>query len=243
MSDELKQIKNKKRANNTILLILMLFVLIPITLLMSWKFFDRNYYISSVLIIIYSMIPFFTMFEKRGPQARELVTIAVMCAIAVASRVAFIWLPNFKPIYAIIIITGVALGPQAGFLTGSLSAIVSNMVFGQGLWTPWQMFAFGLIGFLAGQLYNIGILKKEKLKLSILGAVLVFIVAGPILDTASLFISSSVINKEFIISIYIAGMPVNFSQAVATFITLYIFSNPLFEKLDRLKTKYGIMEG
>ncbi len=242
MSEKFSTIKNKKTIKNIFTLIIV-FIIVPITLFITWKYFDRNYYVTSLLIIIYSIIPFFLMFEKRAPQARELVTIAVMCGIAVASRAAFIWLPNFKPIFAIIIISGIALGSQSGFLIGSLSALVSNFIFGQGPWTPWQMFAFGIAGFIAGQLYKAKIISKNKVTLSIWGGLIVFIIIGPILDTASLFMGASTINKEVIISTYIAGVPVNLSQSVATILTLYLFSKPLFEKLDRIKTKYGMMEG
>ena len=116
-----KELNSNKLNNKGILACVIALVLIPITIFVAWNFFDRNYFVTSLLIIVYSMVPFFVMFEKRKPQARELVTIAVMCAIAVASRAAFIWLDHFKPMAAIIIITGIALGAEAGFLTGSLS--------------------------------------------------------------------------------------------------------------------------
>ena len=105
-----------------------------------------------LLFLLASAIPFILVFDKKKPQARELVPIAVMAAIAVVGRTVFeiIPLPNFKPCSAIIIITAVAFGPEAGFLTGALTAFVSNFIFGQGPWTPWQMFTWGLVGFLAG---------------------------------------------------------------------------------------------
>lgn len=218
-------------------------ILIPITLLIAWKYFDRSYYITSLLVIVYSMVPFFVMFEKRVPQARELVTIAVMCAIAIAARTAFIWLDHFKPMAAIIIITGVALGAEAGFLTGSLSILVSNMIFGQGAWTPWQMFAFGMAGFLAGLFFRLGIIDKSRKKLCVFGALLIMLLVGPILDTSTFFLSTAVMNTESALAVYLAGIPVNAVHTVATVLTLYFFSGPLFDKLDRLKKKYGMMEG
>ena len=114
------------------------------TLYVSWRFANRRYYLTSVLLMLYFMIPFFFMFEHRRPRARELVVIAVMCAIAVVSRAVFIWAPNFKPLVAVVIITGMAFGPESGFLTGAMAAFVSNFIFGQGAWTPWQMFAYGI---------------------------------------------------------------------------------------------------
>ena len=136
-------------------------ILVPAVILLSDRMGDRNYYIAGVLIIILAMIPFFAGFESCRPEARELVTIAVMCAIAVASRIVFIMLPGFKPVVAIIMITGMAFGPSAGFLTGAMGAFVSNFVFGQGPWTPWQMFAFGIAGFIFGLLSGKGPVKAE----------------------------------------------------------------------------------
>jgi energy-coupling factor transport system substrate-specific component len=100
------------------------------------------------------MLPFVFAFEGRKPQARELVVIAVMVAITVAGRAAFFMTPQFKPVSALVIISGAALGAESGFVVGALSGFVSNFFFGQGPWTPWQMFAFGLIGFISGLLFR-----------------------------------------------------------------------------------------
>ena len=117
-----------------------------------------------LLFLLASAIPFILVFDKKKPQARELVPIAVMAAIAVVGRTVFeiIPLPNFKPCSAIIIITAVAFGPEAGFMTGALTAFVSNFIFGQGPWTPWQMFCWGMIGFVAGRLQKSGFFGREK---------------------------------------------------------------------------------
>ncbi len=239
-----KELNNNKLNSKGLFACIIALILIPLTIFIAWKYFDRNYYVASLLIIVYTMVPFFVMFEKRKPQARELVTIAVMCAIAVASRAAFIWVDHFKPMAAIIIITGFALGAEAGFLTGSLSVVVSNMIFGHGPWTPWQMFAFGLVGFVAGVLYRFKIIDKyNKIQLAAFGGIIIMVIIGPLLDTASLFLVAAELTKTYIIATYISGLPVNAIHAAATMLTLYFFSQPLFEKLDRLKTKYGMMEG
>ena len=93
----------------------LILILMPVTLMVSWHFGDRKYYLCSLILIVYSIIPFLLSYEKRKPQARELVTIAVMCAIAVASRAAFIMLPHFKPMLGIIMITGMALAQKRDF--------------------------------------------------------------------------------------------------------------------------------
>ena len=244
MSDkQLTENKQKKKlGKRTWVSIFIILLLIPATIYIGWTLGDRKYYIVSVLIIFYTMIPFFMVFEKRKPQARELVVISVMCAIAVASRAAFIMLPHFKPMTAIIIITGIAFGAEAGFLTGAVSGFVSNFIFGQGPWTPWQMFAFGIAGFLAGILFKKGFIKKDRVPLSIFGALIVMLIVGPLLDTSVLFTMSSMVDTTVVSVVYLAGIPVNAIHASATVLTLLFLSGPLFEKLDRIKLKYGMLE-
>lgn len=231
-----------KIKKSTILLGIIIVLIIPLTFLLAWKFGNRNYYLLSVMMIAYTLIPFFMAFEKRKPQAKEIVLLAVMCAIAVASRVAFIWVPHFKPIIGIIIITGIALGAEAGFLTGALSAIASDLIFGMGQWTPWQMFAFGIAGFLAGLLTQKGILKKKKIPVCIYGGLVVVLLVGPILDTSTFFIVASNMRTSSALLIYLSGLPVNLVLASATVITLYLALNPMLEKIERVKVKYGMME-
>lgn len=238
----LEEKRKKALSKRTLVSIFIILVMVPLTIIGAWRFGGKKYYLAGVLIIIYTMIPFFMVFENRKPQARELVVIAVMCAIAVASRAAFVMVPHFKPMVAIVIITGMAFGAEAGFLTGAVSGFVSNFIFGQGPWTPWQMFAFGIAGFLAGLLYTKGILKKNKLPLAIFGFVTTFALVGFLLDTCAIFTMAQQIDTTNIWKVYLAGVPVNLVHATAVALTLYIFSGPMFEKLDRIKIKYGMME-
>ncbi len=238
-----KQIKKKTWNRAAWLSLLIILVLIPAAILLTWHLGDRKYYICSVIIIVLSMVPFFASFENRKPHAREVVVIAVLCAIAVAARTAFIMLPSFKPMLGIVIIAGMAFGAQAGFLTGAISAFVSNFIFGQGPWTPWQMFAFGIAGFLAGILCEKGILKSEKrIPVTIFGGLTVMLIVGPLLDTCTVFTMSSMINTVAIGTIYLAGIPFNAVHAAAVMLTLFLLSKPMMEKLNRIKIKYGMME-
>lgn len=237
----------KKSVNKkTIISILIVLVLIPATVLASGYMGDRNYYISGVIIIILTLIPFFVGFEGRKPQPREMVTIAVMTAIAVVARVAFIMIPAFKPTLAIVMITGIALGPMAGFMTGCFGAFVSNFVFGQGPWTPWQMLAFGLAGFFASLLAKAGVMKfdswKKSLVTAIIGGVMIIIFVGPLLDTSTLFLVSAGMGKSSAAAIYLSGIPVNVIHGLSVALTLFVVGKPIKDKLDRLKTKYGLME-
>lgn len=202
----------------------------------------RQYYFVSLFIIICTMLPFFMVFEKRKPQARELIVISVLAALAVAGRAAFFMLPQFKPVVAIVIIAGVCFGAESGFLVGAVTGFVSNFFFGQGPWTPWQMFCFGIIGFLAGILFKKGMLKKSKLALCVFGGLATFFIYGILMDFSSVMMFSSTVTKESVWAVLLSGFPFNLVHASATVIFLFVLSKPMIEKLDRIKVKYGLLE-
>ena len=144
-------VEKRKLQKRTVVATLLILLLIPFTLFIgNFYFAGRKYYFISLLILLECMLPFFLIFEGRKPQARELVLIAVLVALNVAGRAVFFMLPEFKPVVAMTILAGVAFGGETGFLVGAMTMLVSNMFFSQGVWTPWQMFCFGIIGFLAG---------------------------------------------------------------------------------------------
>lgn len=231
-----------KLSKRTIASMFLILILIPVTIWIGITLFDdRKYFVISLAIAVYCMLPFFLIFEGRKPQARELLTIAVLVAIAVAGRAAFFMVPSFKPVVAVTIISAVCFGAESGFLVGALSMLSSNMLFGQGPWTPWQMFAAGIIGFLAGILFQKGWLKARKISLCIYGFLATVFIYGGIMNPASLVMTSYAVTKRNLLAIYMSGLPVDLVHASATVIFLWIASKPMIEKLERIKVKYGMM--
>ena len=156
--------RERRRARvKTILTILAALVLAPLTAVAGMAVPGNGYYLSGTLIVLYAIVPFFVSFEGRRPTAREIAVVAVLTALAVAARAAFIWVPHFKPMAAVIMIAGLAAGPQTGFLVGSVAALASNFIFGQGPWTPWQMLAFGVAGLVAGLLADARVFPRANL--------------------------------------------------------------------------------
>lgn len=200
----------------------------------------RGYYFTSMCIIVISIFIFLWSFEKRKPKTREIVTLAVMTALAVVGRLAFFMTPQVKPCAAIIIITGVMLGRQSGFLCGALTAFVSGFFFGQGPWTPWQMIAFGIIGFLSGVLFSKKNIKYayNKWIISIYGFLATFVIYGFILDTATVFMYTDTPKTETFVATYLSGIGFNLIHAVSTYVVLFLISNATIKKLERLKIKY-----
>ncbi len=216
-------------------------LLIPLTLYLGNWLPGRGYYLTSTLVLVEIMLPFFLAFEGKKPQARELVVIAVLCALAIAGRM--IPVPHFKATFAVIMLSGVAFGAQSGFLIGAVTALVSNFYFGQGAHTPWQMFGYGAAGLIMGFAFQKGWLKRRPTPMALSGAVLVVLVIGPLLDTCTLFTQATAITAASAGAVYLAGLPVNASQAVATFLTLRFLGEPLLQELDRVKLRYGMGDG
>ena len=242
---------NKKKTSPRFWLSLaILVVLVPLAV---WFFsrFDRKYYLSGLTVILLTMAAFFLHFESRKPQARELVILAVLCALAVGSRAAFAAVPHFKPMLAIVMLTGIVFGPEAGFLCGAISGFASNFIFGQGPWTPWQMFAYGIGGMLAGLFALCGILKKSPrawrdggwrdiLGLTVFGFLCILLVVGPLLDTSTFFMAGFSASSP--LAVYLAGVPVNCVHGSAVALTMLLFGKPLLDRLRRIQIKYGMME-
>ena len=149
-----------------VLRIVVPFILIPLTVWLGvFVFREKQYAWISIACVILALLLFYASFDKRIVGTRRLVIIAVMTALSVVGRSVFALIPMFKPITAIVVITAIWIGPESGFLVGSLSAVISNFQFGQGPWTPFQMFAWGMIGRLAGYLRKP--LKKSRVALAV----------------------------------------------------------------------------
>lgn len=216
-------------------------ILVPgLVLLGSLVWANRRFYLVSILVTILSLLPMLLRFERRSPQARELVILSVMIALAVAGRAAFSFAPAFKPVAAVVILSGAAFGCEAGFLVGAGSAFLSNFFFGQGPWTPWQMLGFGLIGFLAGLFFSRRY-QPKKLGLCVFGFFAVFLLYGPLLDVGSVLMVSGDVTREAIVAALATGVAFNAIHGAATVVFLALAGEPLLRKLDRVKIKYGIL--
>ncbi len=192
----------------------------------------------TMLAACVSVVPFFLRFERQKPRPRDIMPLVVLAAIAAAGRILFAPFPNFKPVTAIVIIGGVCFGPQAGFLTGALAALSSNMYFGQGPWTPWQMYAWGLIGFLAGLLGRREVTGKP-LVIYIFGFLSAFLYSA-VMDSWTVIGFVAPVTWEAIVTGYAAGLPFTLSHGIATVVFLLPTYTVWRRKIRRVQMKYGI---
>ena len=236
-------VQKRKLSHRTRLAAVLILLCIPATLYLGFFYLGNTaYYPIAFAVLLECMVPFFLVFEGRKPQARELVLVASLCALGVAGRAAFFMLPQFKPVMALTIISGVALGGETGFLVGAMTMLASNVLFSQGPWTPFQMFAMGIIGFLAGVLFRRGWLRRSRAALCVFGAISAVLIYGGIMNPVSALLYARTLEWKVIAAYYVTGFPMDCVHAAATVFFLLVLAEPMLEKLDRIKIKYGLVE-
>lgn len=224
----------------------------------EWTFADTLLQNSDValafLFLLASAAPFYLVFDRKRVQAREMVPIALMAALCVVGRAAFalIPLPNFKPVSAIIIITALAFGPESGYLTGALAGFVSNFIFGQGPWTPWQMFCWGCIGFLAGVLYRVGAFgpvgraqtddggKRRKPYLLCAYGLFSGFAYGWVMNLYYLVGYVRPLTWQTVTAAYLSSFFFDLSHGVCTALVLWLVGDAWVRKLLRIRKKFGL---
>src|SRR5699024_5936760 len=219
---------------------IVLLVFIPIVIWFGVTFLeDRRYVFISLVIVLITMFPIFQSLEMRTMNVRLLVILAVMTALSVVGRMLFAALPGFKPVTAIIILTAIYFGGEAGFIVGALSALISNVYFGQGPWTPFQMFTWGIIGFIAGFPYISEKLKSNKVYLILYG-IFAGVMYSLIMDIWTVMSLDGTFNFARYITVAGIALPFMITYAVSNVVFLLLTIKPIGSKLERLKIKYGI---
>jgi len=217
----------------------LVFLGIPFVLAIGiFAFRDRQYDIISLILAVLSCLPFYFSFEKRQAKTAELVIIATLITIAVVGRLAFAALPGMSPVTAIAALVGIYFGSPAGFLTGSLSAVISNVLFGQGPWTPFQMFAWGITGYMGGVLNRYGLL-SQKWQLAVYG-----LFSGMLFSFIMDIWTVLSIGEPFSWPRYMAALgtaaPFTLIYGVSNAAFLVLLKDPIGKRLARIKKKYDI---
>ena len=226
----------RKKKNGMTICILLL--LIPLIVVGGAFVFREKYYAwISLCVCLLSCLPLFYCFERRESSSKELTILAVLIALSSLGRFVFAWLPGFKPVTAITVIAAIWLGKEAGFVVGALSAVISNFYFGQGPWTPFQMFSWGFLGFLAGVFRKP--LQKSKVLLCLFG-VFAGILYSSIMDIWTILWADGGFRLSRYLAMAATALPVTTEYAVSNVVFLLLLSKPVGEKLERLKKKYGI---
>lgn len=223
-------------------MMVLLFLMMAAILGLSFLF-ENSYLWLSFGMVLLSLLFLFIRFERRKVEPRELVLLAVLASIASVGRIPFASIPSVQPTTFIIMMSGYVFGAESGFIIGAVAALASNMILGQGPWTPWQMAAWGLVGLTAGML------RKTMIMTSKWGRILFGVVWG--------FLFGWIMNLWGILGLMQSGGPLNMKAILlyfagsATFDAMHSLSNVIFllafgqiwiKVLTRFKRKYGLLD-
>ena len=221
-----------------LLINLIMLIFAPATVLAGAVIFkDKQYAWVTLCVAVLACIPFFLSFENGKTRVREMMIIAVMVALAVVGRIIFTPIPGFKPVTAIVVITAMYFGCEAGFLTGALSAVISDFYFGQGPWTPFQMFVWGIIGFIAGTFADP--LKRNRILLAVYG-VISGVLFSLLMDVWTVLWWDGTFKLSRYLAATVSAARFTLIYAVSNVIFLLVLQKPIGKKLERIKDKYGL---
>ncbi|MBP5617856.1 MAG: ECF transporter S component, partial [Clostridia bacterium] len=225
----------KRTVIRTLLLLGLCLIVIPgliVLCLTQWG--NRRHLIVSSIVLTLTMLPFFLRWEFKKPQAREMVLLAVLTAMGIAGRQLFVWLPQGKPVAALVMIVGATLGAESGFLTGAAIAFFSNFLFTQGPWTPWQMAAFGALGLVSGLIFYGRDLPPKRpamralfyVLFALFGGAAVMTLYGGLVDGSTLMMYGDRLSAETVLTVYTLAIPYNAIHAGAT-VAFLLIGGPL----------------
>ena len=192
----------------------------------------------TLLVVVLCVGLFLASYEASRPALRQVMPTATLAALAAAGRILFAPIPDVKPVSAIAIVAGATLGRREGFMVGALAALISNFFFGQGVWTPWQMYAWGLVGYLAGVLGERGLFQR-------CGALYVYgflsaLMYGAILNGWYVIGYVEPITWPAVVAAYAAGVPWDCLHGAATVGFLAAIWVPWGARIRHAVAKYGL---
>lgn len=216
-----------------------LLVAVPAALgLCAYFQFDQTALLTLVVVFA-ALVVFFANFEASRPALRQIMPTVVLGALAAAGRILFAPIPDFKPVSAICILAGAVFGRRSGFMVGALAALVSNFFFGQGPWTPWQMYAWGLVGYLAGVMADRGWF--HHLPVLYVYGFLSALLYGVLLNGWYVVGFVHPLTLPAVIAAFAAGAPFDVTHGIATVVFLTALYVPWRRKLERIKRKYALV--
>ena len=220
------------------------FLLILMIVILGLNYIWANAYLwLSFGLVLLAIVLFLFRFETRKVEPRELVLLAVMASIAAVGRIPFASLPSVQPTTFVIMMSGYVFGAESGFVIGAVAALASNMIMGQGPWTPWQMVAWGLVGLTAGLLRNTLFMKRRWGQI-VFGVIWGYLF-GWIMNLwgfiALIQSGGSQTWKAFIVYM-IGSATFDTFHAISNVFFLVVFGGVWIKILSRFKRKYGLLE-
>jgi len=194
---------------------------------------------SAFAILLGSLAAGYGWYERAKPTARMAAMVATLAGLAALGRVAFAPVPNVKPTTDIVVLAGYVLGGAPGFAIGATGALASNVIFGQGPWTPWQMAAWGLCGLLGAALGAATDRRVPRVALALFCGAL-GLLFGAIMDlsTFTTFAGGHTLGQYLAISS--TSLPFNIAHAVGNVAFCLAFGPALVRALERFRARLHI---
>jgi energy-coupling factor transport system substrate-specific component len=181
----------------------------------------------------------FAWYERTHPSSKVLAMVATLAALAALGRVAFAPLPNVKPTTDIVFLTGYVLGGAPGFAVGALAALSSNLIFGQGPWTPWQMVAWGLIGVIGAAWAPLTRGRLPRIPTAAL-LVLCALFFGALTNLSTLTAAGGTPSPAQWLVTESAGMPFDIAHAVGNVVFFLAFGPAFVRVLQRYRARLEV---
>jgi len=191
----------------------------------------------SFVMLLFIIGVIFARFEEAEISSKEVALIGILAAITAASRIPFAALPNIKPCTFLIIVTGLVFGPLAGAMVGAITAAVSNMFFGQGPWTAWEMVAWGMVGLASG--YIGSKMKEITVKDIIILGIVLGMAYNTLMDFSS-WITFYRSDPNLFIPTFVAGLPFGALHVFGNVVFAMLLGKPVLALFQRFKRRFHV---
>ncbi len=194
---------------------------------------------ASTLVLAAALAAGFAWYEREHPTTRVLALVAALAALAALGRIAFAPLPNVKPMTDIVLISGFVLGGAPGFVVGAVGALASNLFFGQGPWTPWQMAGWGGIGIAGALLARVTSRRFRRVPMA--GACAIAGLAfGAVMNLHLWVMYSGDHTAAKLGATFATSLPFDLAHAAGNVVFCLAFGPALIAALERFRTRMEV---
>lgn len=231
-----------KRSNVLFGSILILGILTFVFPIIFSQYFDIDMIpgVALILVVMVYLLLFilamYFKFEESNVSSKEISLIAIYSAFAAVARIPFIGIPSVQPVSFLVLCAGYVFGPLIGFIIGGITAFLSNVFLGQGIWTIYQIFAWGFFGLIGGLMGRKKNKKPDKWILALIGFLLAF-VYGWLMNLWTWMLIRPITFASFI-AVNIQSIPFDIAHALANFIFLIAFGEHVIRILSRYQQRF-----
>jgi energy-coupling factor transport system substrate-specific component len=194
--------------------------------------------LATFAIVLGVLLAGWLAYERSRPSARMTAVVGTLAAVAALGRDAFVALPDVKPITAMTLVVGYALGPLPGFAVGAIGMLASNVLLGQGPYTPWQMAAWGLVGLAGAGLGRLSARRVGRIGLALACSVSA-LGAKEVMNLYTWTLGASH-TPAALVAVAGAALPFDVTDAVASFLFGLAFGPELARILGRVRARMTV---